>query len=108
MITLKHIVELDTLELQQLYEKLQRSVTLDSLVLAAWQIGLWFARALVNHHLNERAQLPQWWGNCRQRGCRLIPEFNHLLHLRLAWVNACFDPLFADHSLTLKLHFSNR
>jgi hypothetical protein len=71
MLTLKHIVELDTLELQQLDEKLQKSVTLASLVLAAWQIGLWFARALVNHHLNERAKVPQMWGNCHQCGSRL-------------------------------------
>jgi hypothetical protein len=71
MLTLKHIVELDALELQQLYEKLQKSVTLASLVLVAWQIGLWFARALVNHHLNERAQRPQSWGNCHQCGSRL-------------------------------------
>jgi hypothetical protein len=71
MLTLKHIVELDALELQQLYDKLQKSVTLASLVLAAWQIGVWFARALVNHHLNERAQLPQVWGNCHQCGSRL-------------------------------------
>jgi hypothetical protein len=71
MLTLNHIVELDALELQQLYEKLQKSVTLASLVLVAWQIGLWFARALVNHQLNERAQLPQTWGNCHQCGSRL-------------------------------------
>jgi hypothetical protein len=62
MLTLKHIDELDALQLQPLYEKLQKSVTLASLVLTAWQIGVWFARALVNHHLNERAQLPQVWG----------------------------------------------
>ena len=71
MLTLKHIIELDALELQQLDEKLQRSVTLASLVLAAWQIGLWFARALVNHQLNERANLPQSWGNCHACGSRL-------------------------------------
>lgn len=29
--------------------------------------------------------------------------FNHLLHLRLACVNGRFDPLFAEHSLTLYL-----
>lgn len=62
MLTLQNIVELDALELQQLYEKLQKSVTLASLVLAAWQIGLWFAHALVNHHLHEHARLPQLWG----------------------------------------------
>jgi hypothetical protein len=71
MLTLKHIVELDALELQQLYEKLQRSVTLASLVLAAWQIGLWFARSLVNHELNERAKVAQSWGNCHECGSRL-------------------------------------
>ncbi len=81
MLTLKHIVELDALELQQLYEKLQKSVTLASLVLVAWQIGLWFARALVNHHLNERAQLPQLWGNCHQCGSRL--ESKGFVHRRM-------------------------
>ena len=34
--------------------------------------------------------------------------FNHLLHLRLAWVNGRFDPLFAsDESLELKLYSPN-
>lgn len=71
MLTLKHIVELDAGELQQLYEKLQRSDTLASLVLTAWQIGLWFARTLVNYQLNERAKRPEVWGNCHQCGSRL-------------------------------------
>jgi len=35
-------------------------------------------------------------------------RFNHLLHLRLAWVNRRFDPLFADHSLSLTLYSPNR
>lgn len=34
--------------------------------------------------------------------------FNHLLHLRLAWVNGRFDPLFAQHPLTLHLYSPNR
>lgn len=34
--------------------------------------------------------------------------FNHLLHLRLAWVNGRFEPLFSDESLELKLHSPNR
>ena len=35
--------------------------------------------------------------------------FNHLLHLRLAWVNGRFNPLFADdESLDLKLYSPNR
>lgn len=88
MLTLKHIVELDAVELQQLYEKLQRSVTLASLVLAAWQIGVWFARALVNHHLDERAQLPQSWGNCHQCGHRLESKgfVNRRILTLVGWV----------------------
>lgn len=81
MLTLKHIVELDALELQQLDEKLQKSVTLASLVIVAWQIGLWVARALVNHQLNERAGRPQSWGNCRQCGRRL--ESKGFVHRRM-------------------------
>lgn len=34
--------------------------------------------------------------------------FNHLLHLRLAWVNGRFDPLFAEHPLTRHLYSPNR
>lgn len=34
--------------------------------------------------------------------------FNHLLHLRLAWVNHRFDTLFSEESLELTLHSPNR
>ena len=34
--------------------------------------------------------------------------FNHLLHLRLAWVNQRFDSLFSDESLVLTLYSPNR
>jgi hypothetical protein len=34
--------------------------------------------------------------------------FNHLLHLRLAWANQRFDPLFSDEQLTLSLYSPNR
>jgi hypothetical protein len=34
--------------------------------------------------------------------------FNHLLHLRLAWVNQRFDSLFSDENLSLSLHSPNR
>ncbi len=74
--------------MQPLYEKLQRSATLASLVLAAWQIGVWFARALVNHHLNERAQLPQSWGSCHQCGSRLESKglVNRRMLTLMGWV----------------------
>lgn len=71
MLTSKQPVELDNLELQQFYEKLQTSVTLASLVLMAWQIGLWFAKTLVEQQLDERAKLPQSWGNYTGCGSRL-------------------------------------
>ncbi len=71
MLTLRQSIELDTPEFQQFYEKLQTSVTLASIVLTAWQIGLWLAKALVEQQLNERATRPQPWGNCAKCGRRL-------------------------------------
>lgn len=68
---LKQAVGLDALDLQQFDEKLQTSDTLASLVLAAWQIGLWFAKTLVEQQLNERAKQPQQWGICAKCGSRL-------------------------------------
>jgi hypothetical protein len=35
------------------------------------------------------------------------PGFNHLLYLRLAWVNQRFDPLFSQEPLSLVLYFPN-
>jgi hypothetical protein len=68
MLTPQHPAQLESPELQPLYDKLQTSLTIASLVLTAWQIGLWFAKTLVEHHLNERAQQPQMWGHCSQCG----------------------------------------
>lgn len=42
------------------------------------------------------------WNAVEQNG------FNHLLHLRLAWVNGRFDTLFTDEPLQLKLYSPNR
>ncbi|NJP12516.1 MAG: ISKra4 family transposase, partial [Leptolyngbyaceae cyanobacterium RU_5_1] len=36
------------------------------------------------------------------------PGFNHLLHLRVAWVKGRFDSLFADCPLTPSLYSPNR
>ena len=36
------------------------------------------------------------------------PGLNHLLALRVAWVNQRFDPLFAQHSLALPIVSPNR
>ena len=71
MLTPQHSAALDSPELQPLYDKLQTSLTLASLVLTAWKIGLWFAKTLVEHQLAERAKQPQAWGHCRECGRRL-------------------------------------
>ncbi len=71
MLALPQAVAPDAPEWHHFYEKLQTSQTLASLVLTAWQIGLWFARTLVEHELNRRAQLPQEWGHCAACGSRL-------------------------------------
>lgn len=81
MLTSKQPAELDDLELQQFYEKLQISVTLAEVVLTAWQIGLWFAKTLVEEHLNERARQPQRWGSCAGCGRRL--ESKGFVHRRM-------------------------
>jgi len=61
MLTLKEQIDFDTPEWQDFHEKLQSSVSPASLVLTAWQIGLWFAKTLVKHHLNQQAQRPDEW-----------------------------------------------
>jgi hypothetical protein len=71
MLALPKSFEPDTPEWQDFYEKLQASTTLASLVLTAWQIGLWFAKTLVEQQLNERAKQADGWGICSTCGNRL-------------------------------------
>jgi hypothetical protein len=71
MLSLTERLTLENLEWQHLYKKLQTSITLASLVLTAWQIGLWLARILVEQQLAERGQKPVAWGNCTACGKRL-------------------------------------
>lgn len=49
---------------QQLCKTLKATTTLTSLVLTAWQMGLWFAKAIVEQQLTERAQAPTEWSCC--------------------------------------------
>lgn len=88
MLTLSEQILPDTPEWQQLCEKLQTSITLASLVLTAWQIGLWVAKTLVEHQLNERARHPHPWGHCEKCGTRLHSKgFVHRRMLTLVgWV----------------------
>ncbi len=71
MLTLNTQIETDAPTWRAFHEKLQTSVTLASLVLAAWQVGLWFAKTLVEDQLNERAKQPQPWKPCAKCGRRL-------------------------------------
>lgn len=71
MLTLGPSVRPDTSEWQYFHEQLQASTTLASLVLAAWQMGLWLAKTLVEQQLDERAKRPQVWETCTQCGHRL-------------------------------------
>jgi hypothetical protein len=55
----------------ELRHRFQQSQTLSQLVLTAWQLGLWFARTLVEQELEARAQRPTVWGTCSVCGRRL-------------------------------------
>jgi len=59
---------------QQLYKKLKAMTTLSSLVLTAWQMGLWFAKAIVEQQLAERAQVPTEWSYCSVCGTQLVSK----------------------------------
>lgn len=54
-----------------LLDRLHQSQSLAAIVLAAWQIGLYVARSLVEQQLNARAQQPTVWGQCPGCGQRL-------------------------------------
>ncbi|HEY9639741.1 MAG TPA: ISKra4 family transposase [Coleofasciculaceae cyanobacterium] len=71
MVTLREIVTPTNLEWQQMQEKLHHNHTLAGLVLAAWQIGLWLANALVEAELNQRAQQAIDWERCPKCGATL-------------------------------------
>jgi hypothetical protein len=71
MITLDEEATLKDIEWQQMREELSQSTTLASIVLVAWQMGLWLARSIVEHELYKRSYQPQVWGVCLQCGERL-------------------------------------
>ncbi len=52
----------------------KNAVTLTALVLTAWQMGLWLARAMVCQKLDERAQAPTQWSCCTNCGTRLMSK----------------------------------
>jgi hypothetical protein len=56
---------------QEMQEKLHHNHILAGLVLAAWQIELWLANALVESELNQRAHQATEWGDCPKCGATL-------------------------------------
>lgn len=61
-------------EWQQLSAKLNNAVTLNSIVLAAYQMGAWLAKAIVQQHLSQRAQIQEQWSFCSKCGEQLVSK----------------------------------
>lgn len=59
---------------QQLCQKLKATVSLPALVLIAWQMGLFIARAIVEQQLVERAQVQEQWSCCPVCRTRLVSK----------------------------------
>jgi len=59
---------------QQLCQKLKATVSLPALVLMAWLMGLFIARAIVEQQLAERAQVQEQWSCCPVCGTRLVSK----------------------------------
>ncbi len=55
----------------QFNARLKSATRLSTVVLVAWQIGLWMARAIVTQQLTDRAQAPTRWEVCPHCGQRL-------------------------------------
>lgn len=52
----------------------RQAETLTALVLTAWRMGLWFAKAIVEQQLAERAQAPTEWNCCSVCGKQLVSK----------------------------------
>jgi hypothetical protein len=59
---------------QQLCRTLKAAATLTAIVKAAWQMGLWLAKAIVEQQLVERAQVSTTWNCCRVCSTRLVSK----------------------------------
>jgi hypothetical protein len=64
-------LDLKPLNCNSFMKNCKRASHLPAGVLTAWQIGLWFAKTLVEQQLDERAKRPQGWANCAKCGRRL-------------------------------------
>lgn len=71
MLCLKSIITSQEASCQPLVEDVEQAPTLARLVLAAWALGLFLGRCVVEAVLVERAQQPTAWPACPQCGTRL-------------------------------------
>lgn len=78
----------DNLDWQRLCKTFQTKVTLPTLVLAAWQMGLWLARLIVEQQLQERATMPIEWDACSVCATRLVSKgfVNRRILTLVGWV----------------------
>ena len=70
LLTLEQVMP-DDQEWQQSCQMLSKSTSLSAVVLTAWRMGLWFAKAIVEQQLMERAQAPTQWAGCSVCGAAL-------------------------------------
>ncbi len=70
LLTLEQVMP-DDQEWQQSCQMLSKSASLSAVVLTAWRMGLWFAKAIVEQQLMERAQAPTQWAACSVCGAAL-------------------------------------
>lgn len=61
-------------EWQALCQRLRASITLATLVLMAWQMGMWLAREIICQQLDERAQRLTQWSYCSTCGTQLVSK----------------------------------
>ena len=71
MLSLSKHLHLDEALWEQQQERLKAATTLVSLVLAAWQLGMWVAKVVVEQELAQRAHAPTHWQPCSVCGHRL-------------------------------------
>jgi len=74
MLTLIEQWALDEPDWQQLCKTIKSALSLTTLVLTSWRMGLWIARTIVEQQLEERAQVSMQWECCSTCGRRLVSK----------------------------------
>ena len=67
----EEIITLNRTELQEKVEKIRNTSQLAEMIMAAWELGLWIAKKIVEQILEERASRRVCWQNCPECGAKL-------------------------------------